>query len=139
MTPTPAEQPRTVRAAGGVPVRAGADGPEVLLVHRPRYRDWTFPKGKCEQGERDEDCALREVLEETGLRCALGRELPPSTYTDPKGRPKVVRWWAMRVTGGALAFLHEVDQAAWLDPASAAERLTYPRDRELLEAALIDA
>ena len=70
-----------VQAAGGVVVRDGADGPEVLLVHRPAYDDWSFPKGKLEPGESDEECAVREVEEETGLRCALGRELEPTTRT----------------------------------------------------------
>jgi 8-oxo-dGTP diphosphatase len=125
-----------VRAAGGVPVRAGGDGPEVLLVHRPRYRDWTFPKGKCEPGEADEACALREVHEETGLVCALEHELPATSYRDDKGRPKHVRWWRMRVEDGALTFLHEVDVAEWLAVGAAAERLTYARDRALLEAAV---
>ena len=65
----------TVRAAGGVPVRETPVGVEVLLVHRPRYGDWTFPKGKRERGETDEECAVREVREETGLVCALGAVL----------------------------------------------------------------
>ena len=65
------------------------EGPaaEVLVVHRPAYDDWTFPKGKVERGETDEDCAVREVEEETGLRCTLGRELPSTEYKDAKGRP----------------------------------------------------
>jgi 8-oxo-dGTP pyrophosphatase MutT (NUDIX family) len=127
---------RVVRAAGGVPVRAGEAGPEVLLVHRPSYRDWTFPKGKCDPGESDEACALREVHEETGLTCALEHELPATSYLDDKGRPKRVRWWRMRITGGRLAFLHEVDTAEWLGIEAAAERLTYGRDHELLEVAV---
>jgi 8-oxo-dGTP pyrophosphatase MutT (NUDIX family) len=71
----------------------------VLLVHRPRYRDWTFPKGKVEQGETDEQAAVREVEEETGLRCELGSELPSIEYTDLKLRHKTVRYWAMEATG----------------------------------------
>src|SRR3989442_274166 len=87
-----------VRAAGGVVLRDG----RVLLVHRPRYGDWTFPKGKALPGESDEDCALREVEEETGLRCELGEELPATAYVDGMGRPKRVRWWRMRPVGGAF-------------------------------------
>ncbi len=127
---------RVVRAAGGVPVRAGETGPQVLLVHRPRYRDWTFPKGKCDPGESDEDCAVREVHEETGLVCALEQELPGTSYLDDRGRPKRVRWWRMRVVDGELAFLHEVDVAEWLGIEAAAARLTYERDHELLVAAV---
>ena len=85
-----------VRAAGGVVWRRATDGEaEILLVHRPKYDDWTFPKGKCDAGEDDETCARREVEEETGLLCELGAELPSTEYIDPKGRPKVVRYWAM--------------------------------------------
>ena len=104
---------KVVRAAGGVVVREGADGPEVLVVHRPQYDDWTFPKGKLEPGEDDEACALREVEEETGLRCVLGEELPATEYVDSHGRPKRVRYWRMRVEGGELSFDHEVDDARW--------------------------
>ena len=93
---------------------------EVLVVHRPAYDDWTFPKGKVERGETDEDCAVREVEEETGLRCTLGRELPSTEYKDSKGRAKRVRYWTMRVVSGELAFDHEVDAARWL-PLEAAE------------------
>jgi len=116
-------------------VRDGADGPEVLLVHRPAYGDWTFPKGKAEPGESDEDCAVREVEEETGLRCALGRELLPTYYDDAKGRPKKVRYWAMTVVGGLLRFDYEVDQARWLPPAEAAKLLSYERDLDVLRDA----
>ena len=72
---------------------------EVLLVHRPKYDDWSLPKGKRDPAETDEQCAVREVEEETGLRCRLGRELLPTAYTDARGRAKVVRYWSMSVVG----------------------------------------
>jgi 8-oxo-dGTP diphosphatase len=123
-----------VRASGGVPTRQGEHGLEVLVVHRPRYDDWTFPKGKREPGETDEECALREVEEETGLRCALEEELPSTSYVDGKGRPKLVRYWRLRVVGGELRFVREADNARWLTPAVAAPVLTYERDLEVLGA-----
>jgi 8-oxo-dGTP diphosphatase len=123
-----------VRAAGGVVVRAGADGVEVLVVHRPKYDDWTFPKGKADPAESDEDCARREVEGETGLACELGEELPSTSYTDAKGRPKRVRYWAMTPRGGELAFTHEVDDGRWLAVDAARTLLTYDRDAALLEA-----
>ena len=95
-------------------VRAGSGGPEVLLVHRQEYDDWTFPKGKLERGETEEQCALREVEEETGLRCTLGRELDSTTYRDGKGREKRVRYWLMEVETGELRFDNETDDARWL-------------------------
>src|SRR3954470_18054454 len=101
-----------VRAAGGV-VRQET---RILLVHRPRYDDWTFPKGKAEVGETDEHCALREVCEETGLRCLLVSELPSTTYTDSRGRPKRVRYWLMEPEGGAFAPSREVDEVRWCEP-----------------------
>ncbi|MFN8224381.1 MAG: NUDIX hydrolase [Gaiellales bacterium] len=121
-----------VRAAGGIPARRRDGTLEVLVVYREHYDDWTFPKGKCEPDETDEECALREVEEETGLRCTLGRELPSTSYNDQKGRPKTVRYWQLEVVGGELAFEHEIAEARWLTPAQASTRLTYPRDVELL-------
>ena len=123
-----------VRAAGGVPVRTGPGGIEVLVVHRPHYDDWTFPKGKCEPEESDEACALREVAEETGLVCVLEDELPSTAYRDSRDRPKRVRYWRLRVVGGSLAFDHEVGSARWLTPAEAEELLTYERDVAVLRA-----
>lgn len=107
---------------------------EVLVVHRAHYDDWTFPKGKLEPGESDEECAVREVEEETGLLCALGDELPSTFYTDGKGRPKSVRYWRMEVVAGELTFDNEIAAARWVSPADAAELLTYGRDVELLRA-----
>jgi 8-oxo-dGTP diphosphatase len=123
----------TVRAAGGLVVRRGTYGDEVLLVHRPRYDDWTYPKGKVDPGETDEDAARREVEEETGFRCVLEAELPSTRYIDARGRPKIVRYWRMRVVDGEFAKNNEVDQVEWLSPDAARARLTYERDRELAE------
>jgi 8-oxo-dGTP diphosphatase len=118
-----------------VPVRRRGDGElEVLLVHRPRYSDWTFPKGKVKDGERDEVAAVREVEEETGLRCGLGRELASTQYTDPKLRRKIVRYWLMESCSGNFEPGDEVDRVAWLTPRAAADRLTYDRDREVLRS-----
>ncbi len=106
--------------------------PRALVVHRPKYDDWTFPKGKAEPNESDEDCARREVEEETGLRCMLLEELPSTTYVDPQGRAKTVRYWVMVPVGGELEFRHEVDAARWATEAIARSLLTYDRDVELL-------
>ena len=119
-----------VRAAGGLVVRDG----EVLLVHRPRYDDWTFPKGKCDDGEPDGDCALREVHEETGVRCELGADVGTSEYTDSRGRPKQVRWWRMRpIASDGFERNDEVDEIRWLTPRDAARLLSYDRDLALLD------
>jgi 8-oxo-dGTP diphosphatase len=124
---------RTVRAAGGV-VWRGHDVVEVLLVHRPRYDDWSLPKGKCDPGETDEDAAHREVLEETGLDCELGVELVTSRYVDGRGRPKVVRYWAMTVRSGAFETNDEVDEVRWLTLDSAMATLTYDRDHPVIQS-----
>jgi 8-oxo-dGTP pyrophosphatase MutT (NUDIX family) len=124
-----------VHAAGGVIRRHGPDGGlEVALVHRPKYEDWTLPKGKLEAGESHEEAALREVEEETGLSCRLERELDPVSYTDPKGRPKTVRYWVMTVVGGEFRENREVDELRWLSRAAAAAMLTHERDQGTLEA-----
>lgn len=125
-----------VRAAGGVVVRELEEGAvEVAVVHRPRYGDWSFPKGKLDPGETSEDAALREVREETGLTCRLGPELASARYADQKGRPKVVRYWLMHVVADpGFEANDEVDRLRWLAVAEAAELLTYERDRELLRS-----
>ena len=107
-------------------------GLELLVVHRPKYDDWTFPKGKAEPDESDEDCALREVEEETGLRCELVTELAGTSYTDGRGRPKAVRYWAMRPLAGEFSPHAEVDDARWLPLEQAHALLTYDRDRSVL-------
>jgi len=125
--------PETVRAAGGIVSRSTGDGEtEIVLVHRPAYDDWAFPKGKLHAGESDPEAALREVEEETGLRCRLGREVGVTSYEDARGRPKTVRYWAMTPFGGTLAPANEIDDARWIPLAEAPHALTYERDRELL-------
>ncbi|HEY2994069.1 MAG TPA: NUDIX hydrolase [Methylomirabilota bacterium] len=124
-----------VRAAGGVIVRPSMDGePEVLLIHRPRQDDWTFPKGKLEPGESYQACALREVAEETGLRCLLGDELPQTSHVDHKGRLKIVRYFVMRPIAGEPEARYEVDVVRWLPVDRAVRMLTYEHDRALLES-----
>ena len=108
--------------------------PEVLLVHRPKYDDWTIPKGKAETGESDEDCARREVEEETGLRCLLGDHLADVSYRDRYDRPKVARYWAMRPVSGAFEPNAEVDEVRWLRVEDAVRLLSYDRDRPVVRS-----
>jgi len=116
--------------------RRGDDGDvEVLLVHRPKYDDWSFPKGKLAPGEDELAAALREVEEETGLRCDVGAELPSTRYRDSKGRPKVVRYWTMRPRDGQFVPSDEVDEVRWLPIDDAGRALTYMHDHEVLRAA----
>ena len=105
-------------------------------MHRPRYDDWTFPKGKCGRREDDEACALREVEEETGLRCRVARELASTSYTDARGRPKIVRYWLMEPLEGEFAAGDEVDSVRWVDRGTAFELLSYERDAAVLEDAV---
>ncbi|MGK2958567.1 MAG: RNA degradosome polyphosphate kinase [Acidimicrobiales bacterium] len=134
---TPRPSPLRVQAGGGVVWREGDSGlVEVLVVHRPRYDDWSFPKGKCETGEPANVCALREVEEETGYLCTLGEELMSIGYDDDRGRPKDVRYWAMTVRSGAFRSNSEVDDHLWLSPDKAGLQLTYDQDREVLWAFL---
>jgi len=114
--------------------RAANGDVEVVLVHRPRYDDWSLPKGKVDPGETDEQAALREVLEEASVEAALGAELPTTTYLDRSGKQKRVRYWAMTVAGGDPAGANEVDEATWLPVEEARARLSYPRDVAVLDA-----
>ena len=130
----------TINAAGTVPWRVNGDALEVALVHRPRYDDWSWSKGKLEPGERWPVAAFRETQEETGLQVRLGMPLPPTTYRvlDRDGVPatKWVRYWAAQVPGGDGSLTHEIDEVAWLDATSADTRLDYSHDREQLRALL---
>lgn len=127
------QDPQPIRAAGGVITRRSATGErEILVAHRPRYDDWSFPKGKAAPGESDEDCALREVEEETGLRCELEAELESVSYLDRRGRRKLVRYWLMRPLEGEFEPGDEVDELRWLSPAAAAANLSYEHDRALV-------
>ena len=126
-----------VRAAGGVLWRKsaggnGKDAVEVAVIHRPRYDDWSLPKGKLNPGEIEIEGAVREIAEETGYRVTVGRPLGEARY-QKDGRPKVVRYWAMRAEGGLFIPSREVDELRWLPVAEAEELLTRARDRELLE------
>ena len=118
-----------VRAAGGVIVRRGC----VLLVHRPRYDDWTLPKGKLDLGESWQEGARREVEEETGLRCDPGEEVGRSHYLDQRGRTKEVRYYRMESNGEPVA-QNEVDEVRWVALPDAPALLSYDRDVEILRA-----
>jgi 8-oxo-dGTP diphosphatase len=123
---------RPIYAAGGVLRRLSADGPEVVLVHRPRYADWTLPKGKLKPGEAWEVAALREVQEETGYPAMITSFAGPITYRT-KGMPKIVLFWNMHVAGdNQFQPSKEVDAFEWLAPAAARARLSYADERRLL-------
>lgn len=124
-----------VRAGGGVVHRTGPLGPEVAIVHRPRYDDWSLPKGKAQPDESDEDAALREVCEETGMRCELGPEVTTVSYTDHLGRPKSVRYWLMFPTSGGFSPNDEVDRLRWLTRGDAMAVLTQEHDRDVVRRA----
>lgn len=127
-----------IPAAGALPWRRRRGSLQVVLVHRPRYDDWAWSKGKLEPGEEWPAAAVREVFEETGFHVRLGRTLPGSEYaiSDQSGQPttKACRYWAAEVVGGDGALRHEIDEVAWLDVPAALTRLSYPRDHEQLHA-----
>jgi 8-oxo-dGTP diphosphatase len=126
-----------MRAAGGVVVRRSRAGEtEIAIIHRPEYDDWTLPKGKIEPDETPEDCALREVREETGLRCGLVRPLGCTAYVDRRGRDKIACYWIMEVRGGRFKPGIEVDRMVWLPVADAVKRLTYRHDKLLVQQEL---
>jgi 8-oxo-dGTP diphosphatase len=123
----------TVEAAGGLVTRPGRAGAEVLVVHRPRYDDWSLPKGKLDPGESHAEAARREVEEESGWQCELGAELPDVRYRDRRGRPKHVRYWRMTpIRFTSFTPNDEVDEALWLSIPEAATLLSYDADRQLL-------
>jgi 8-oxo-dGTP diphosphatase len=118
-----------IEAAGGVVVR---DDGQLLVVHRPRYDDWSLPKGKLDPGETFEEAALREVWEETGVRARLERSLPSVEYT-VRDRPKLVRYWLMSVESDpGFSPNDEVDEVRWLTPDEAHRLVSYDHDRVLI-------
>ena len=130
----------TIQAAGGVVWRFDSSSEsgeiEVAIIHRPRYDDWSLPKGKLVRGETFVEGAVREVTEETGFRVKLGRPLGEISYEKVSGdvsRPKVVRYWAMHAEGGVFTSGNEVDQLRWVSLGIAFAMLTHDRDREVLE------
>jgi 8-oxo-dGTP diphosphatase len=131
---------RPVVAAGAVVLRRRDGVLEVLLVHRPKYDDWSFPKGKLDRGEQALVAAVREVAEETGLAVRLGRPLDDQTYAVQGGRTKVVHYWIARALDGddvsAYRPNREIDQVVWVPVDEAKARLTYSRDRATLKQAV---
>ena len=117
-------------AAGGVVMRDG----RLAVVHRPKYDDWSLPKGHLEDGESWEEAALREVAEELGIRTRLVRALEPVRYRTPKGRDKEVRYWVMEPVDGEFTPNDEVDDMRWVSPDEAGALLSYPADRELIDS-----
>jgi 8-oxo-dGTP pyrophosphatase MutT (NUDIX family) len=133
------DQAKMVRAAGGLVRRNGRGTMRLAIVHRPGYDDWSFPKGKVDRGETLEQTALREVEEETGLRCKLVAPLGCTAYSDHKGRDKVACYWLMDVVGGRFRAGSEVDEVRWVTVEEALELLSYRRDRALLRAFDLEA
>jgi 8-oxo-dGTP diphosphatase len=126
-----------VAAAGGVLLSRDHDGKtRVAVIHRPKYMDWSLPKGKLEEGESWRAAALREVEEETGYRCETSTELPRVSYLDRKGRRKLVRYWLMAPVDGQFEPHGEVDDLRWVTRNEAEELLTYPHDRDLVGKAI---
>ena len=120
---------KMVLAGGGIITNQKG---KILLIHRPHYDDWSFPKGKIDKGETIESCALREVWEETGYQCELGLSLGKVGYVDRKGRDKEVHYWRMQIVSGEFTANDEVDEITWVDVKEAFKLLTYERDKDLL-------
>ncbi|GGG06406.1 putative hydrolase MutT/NUDIX [Rhodococcoides trifolii] len=139
MTPSSHSKDTTVYAAGAVLWRHCGDGIEIALVHRPRYDDWTFPKGKVEKGEVPSAAAVREVAEETGFRAVLGRSLSAVTYRLPSSKKskhsgdKHVDYWAAEAVDGSFARNDEVDELTWVHPEAVRDALSYDIDAEVFE------
>lgn len=123
---------RTQRAAGGVIYRVSRGEAEFLVARRPRYKDWTLPKGKLDPGEGPQEAALREVREETGYSCRTVAEVGSIGYQLRSGRRKAVRYWLMRAEEGKFEVNAEVDKVRWLSASDAAKRLSYRKDRAVL-------
>jgi 8-oxo-dGTP diphosphatase len=123
-----------IRAAGGVVYRTSSEvGVEVACIYRERRGDWTFPKGKLEEGESFVEAALREVAEETGLRCEIERYIGVTNYTHRKGQPKIVAYYLMTSIEGEFSPNEEVDELRWLPIDQVHDHLTWDRDQELFE------
>jgi 8-oxo-dGTP pyrophosphatase MutT (NUDIX family) len=136
VSPESSEVTEPTRAAGGVVWRDGRSGVEVLLVHRPRYDDWSLPKGHVDRGETLLEAALREVAEETGFSCAAGHLIGITSYTTIDGEPKVVHYWSMTVDSGEFTPNDEVDAIEWASPQRADALLSYDLDRDLIRTSL---
>jgi 8-oxo-dGTP diphosphatase len=125
-----------IQAAGGLLWRKGKRGPQIAVVHRPRYDDWSLPKGLLKEGESWQQAALREVGEETGCQALLGDFLGCNCYM-VEGQPKVVLFWQMALREEEVYDRHEeVDRLVWLSPKKALKRLSYKNEKALLKEAL---
>jgi 8-oxo-dGTP diphosphatase len=125
-----------IAAAGGVLIARGQEGPRVAVIHRPKYMDWSLPKGKLEEGEGWQEAALREVQEETGYRARALDELERVSYLDRKARRKLVRYWLMEPVDGQFEPHGEVDELRWVTEEEADRLLTYDHDKEIVRDAL---
>ena len=125
-----------IAAAGGVLIAPGEGGPRVAVIHRPKYMDWSLPKGKLEEGEGWQEAALREVKEETGYRARPSEELDRVSYLDRKSRRKLVRYWLMEPLDGQFEPHGEVDELRWVTEEEADRLLTYDHDKAIVHEAL---